>query len=243
MKSMTFIIGIVLLLGAIPVVQAQETAELTPGADACQLAWSRGFDAARRHVIENPGYGMGVFLNQNEVAPTDMWSAYRSVSWLNKCYLEAVCAGVNRQGKVELFDAPLTRTNVLGGAIPDETSTCPAGITINDMLSTIAFTGGFQPEELAACDFSREEFVPEPISFHQQMYANCRSHARLQTAVFDRVLRNMIMEDVARKTAGYLSMQIMSFVDRLKSLQDQANQSINNFNAVIGNLCTLSNAD
>ncbi len=241
MKLFSVLFGIFLAFLTMPLVHAQD--EMPPNSAACQLAWSRGFDAVKRHMVENTTYGMGVFLNQNDIAPTDMWSAYRSVSAANKCFLEAVCSSVHRQGRIEMMDTPLAPENMSGGAIPGIFSVCPVGVTIEEMLRTVSATGVFEPEELSACDFSQTTFVTEPMEIQHVMYQNCRNHAELETAVFDRVLRNMIMDDINRKTYGYISAQILSFIDRLKSLQDSTNQFVNNFNASIAGLCTLSNPD
>lgn len=245
MSQRPILTGLLLLLLAGPfasITYAQE-GETIPSSDACQIAWSKGFDAATKFSVENPADGLAVYLNQNEIAQIDMWKAYRTIGARYQCLLEAVCSGVHLGGDPANFTAVLAPINARGGAIPGEFAPCPAGATVNDLIGTFAIAGEFQAADLLACDFSDSRTPEEEREERLDMYISCRRHAKLQSLIFNRMLRNMTMDDTNRKTAGYFSLQVMSLIERISSLQDQAAEFVGMFNAVTSRLCTLNNPD
>ncbi len=244
MKQLTFLLSLLIPIVTLGMHSQVSAQELDQSTSTCQVAWSRGFDAVRLNSVENPEFGMSVFLQQNDIAPTDMWSAYRSVSFANRCFLEAVCKTIDLGGNLAALDVPLATKNLLGGTIPGAFTACPTDTTIAEMLEAIAIDGLFQPEDMNACNFTQETAATESRAIRlDKVYITCRQHAMLESAVFDRVLRNKIMDDVTRKTYGYFSLGTLSLVEQLKQLQNDAGEMVTSFNNVINQLCTLAHPD
>jgi hypothetical protein len=251
MKRIFFLFGTILLLfpgqqNASAALDCEEDDRIC----SCMESWSRGFDVVTDHMIDNV---LSVYFSQNEVAPGDMWSGYRSISLMNQCYLGAVCDAVMAGQDSNFSKKTFAKRNSLGGSFPGPFSACALEVTLSDLFGQIENGTTMIADVQNSCAFSRDPvsfpsvnvdpIPPEERTEKMQLYDFCQQHRELSSEVFNRALQNYIWKDTNRKVIGQFTKKTISFIEVIEKILESAEQFSKNANAAFGRLCTLSNPD
>jgi hypothetical protein len=221
----------------------------------CQKAWSVAFDAATDYVIDEE---LSQYLAQEKVSPTDITAGFRTLSMRNSCYLRVVCNTAVTGGNLQAANKPYSPNNSVGGGMPGKFAACAGGSTPLEMFQKFENGAQIFADVQRACSMfvnpltdaaaAAVETGPSrtfELSLNQRimMADRCESHVEVSTAIFDRMVRNMIRKDSTKRVIGYMSQKIFSMMARLQELQQKAQGFAVNTNASMNLLCTLSDPD
>lgn len=201
----------------------------------CVETWSEGFDLVTEHVIDNSENGLTVFLTQNQVAPQDMWAAYRQLSLYNECYLSCVCYLTQTGGKGDC--SQLSQKNILGAAVPSTTAMCPLEAPSEGGEMGELFQSLYDLPFSEQCTFEAES------SEITKLYSLCNSHKDLKISLFNTLLDRVIWQDVGRKIVGNFAVRVQSISEKFADVQNDLTRFVTCANGIFGQLCTQSNTD